>query len=297
MPSGASRGKHEAVELRDGESRYDGQGVRRAIANIEVELTPAILGLDAGEQRGVDATLVSCDGTEQLDRLGGNAVLAVSVANLVATANAERRPLYEFIADDIPRAFRCRWSTCCRGERTQAVSSTSRISSSFPSGPRPLAEAMSGRIVRAQEQLSWQATRVNSASSPTREAGLPPPSNRSALELLDAWNRAVGLALGDGFSIAIDVAATQLFDGRDYRLSTEGRLLERCRLVEELASWKSDFPIVSIEDPLADDDWEGWRLASDRLGDVQLDRGRPLRDQCAPARARHSRRHRERRPC
>lgn len=104
------------------------------------------------------------------------------------------------------------------------------------------------------------------------EGGLafPLPSNRSALELLARGIERAGLALGGECGIAIDVAATQLFDGHDYRLSTEGRLLQGTDLIEELASWKADFPIVSIEDPLADDDWEGWRAASERLGDDQL---------------------------
>ena len=272
VPSGASRGKYEAVELRDGEARYDGLGVRRAISNIEVELTPAILGLDARDQRAVDATLVDCDGTEQLDRLGGNAVLAVSVANLVATANADRRPVYELFAARHPLRLPLPMVNVLSGGAHAGRLVDVQDFLVVPVGAASFAEAIEwASRVRACTAAAASDRGLNAALV-ADEGGLafPLPSNRSALELLERGIERSGLALGDGCSIAIDVAATQLFDGREYRLSTERRVLDAAALVEELASWRSDFPIVSIEDPLADDDWDGWRLASERLGDVQL---------------------------
>ena len=124
----------------------------------------------------------------------------------------------------------------------------------------------------APERLPWREQRGLNSALVADEGGLafPLPSNRSALELLARGIERSGLALGDECSIAIDVAATQLFDGHDYRLSTERRCFNALNSSRSLPSWKSDFPIVSIEDPLADDDWEGWRLASDRLGEIQL---------------------------
>jgi enolase len=272
VPSGASRGNHEAVELRDGEERYGGQGVRRAISHIETELAPAILGLDARDQQVVDAALVSCDGTERLERLGGNAVLAVSIANLIAAADAERLPLYELIADGRdPRLPLPMVNVLSGGAHAGGLVDIQDFLV-IPLGASSFAEAIEwANRVRAGTGAVAKERGMNAALV-ADEGGLafPLPSNRSALELLARGIERAGLALGGECGIAIDVAATQLFDGHDYRLSTEGRRLRGTDLIEELASWKADFPIVSIEDPLADDDWEGWRVASERLGDVQL---------------------------
>lgn len=272
MPSGASRGNHEAVEVRDGEARYGGQGVRRAISHIETELAPAILGLDARDQQVVDTALVSCDGTERLERLGGNAVLAVSIANLIAAADAERLPLYELIADGRdPRLPLPMVNVLSGGAHAGGLVDIQDFLV-IPVGASSFAEAIEwANRVRAGTAAVAKQRGMNAALV-ADEGGLafPLPSNRSALELLTRGIERAGLALGGECGIAIDVAATELFDGHDYRLSTEGRLLHGTDLIEELASWKADFPIVSIEDPLVDDDWEGWRVASERLGDVQL---------------------------
>lgn len=272
MPSGASRGKHEAAELRDGEERYGGQGVRRAISNIEAELAPAILGMDASDQRSVDAALVSCDGTERLERLGSNAVLAVSIANLIATADAERFPLYELLADGrAPRLPLPMVNVLSGGVHAGGLLDIQDFLV-VPIGAPSFAEAIEwANRVRAGTSAVAREQGMNSALV-ADEGGLAfaLPSNRSALEMLSSGIEQSGLTLGDDCSIAIDVAATQLFDGHAYRLAIERRLVGGADLIEELSSWKSDFPIVSIEDPLADDDWDAWRMASERLGDVQL---------------------------
>lgn len=272
MPSGASRGRHEAVELRDGEQRYRGQGVRRAVANVECELAPAVVGLDALDQESVDAALVRCDGTAQLERLGGNAVLAVSIANLVAAARAERLPLYRLRADGSPPRLPLPMVNILSGGAHAGGLVDVQDFLVVPSGASTFAEAIEWASRVRAGTAAVAAERGMNSSLVADEGGLAfsLPSNRSALELLALGIEHAGLAFGEHCSIAIDVAATQLFDGRRYRLSTEGRLLDRTALVEELAAWKSDFPIVSIEDPLADDDWDGWRVATERLGDVQL---------------------------
>ena len=272
VPSGASRGRHEAMELRDGEERYGGQGVRGAISNIERELAPAILGMDALGQQSIDAALVRCDGTAQLERLGGNAVLAVSIANLVAAARAERLPLYSLLTKGrtprLPLPMVNMLSGGAHAGRLVDVQDFLVL----PTGASTFAEAIEwASRVRAGTAAVANERGLNAALV-ADEGGLAfaLPSNRSALELLSLGIERSGLELGEQCGIAIDVAATQLFDGRHYSLSTEGRMLDRTALVDELVSWKSDFPIVSIEDPMADDDWEGWHVVSERLGDVQL---------------------------
>lgn len=272
VPSGASRGRHEAVELRDGQGRYRGQGVRRAIANVERELAPAILGMDALDQASVDAALVRCDGTEQLERLGGNAVLAVSIANLVAASHAERLPLYRLLANESPPRLPLPMVNILSGGAHAGRLVDVQDFLVVPTGASTFAEAIEwASRVRAGTAAVADERGMNSALV-ADEGGLAFSlrSNRSALELLAHGIEHSGLALGEHCCIAVDVAATQLFDGRHYRFSTEGRLLDRIALVEELAAWKSDFPIVSIEDPLADDDWDGWRFATEQLGDVQI---------------------------
>ena len=246
--------------------------MRRAISHIETELAPAILDLDACDQEAVDAALVSRDGTERLERLGGNAILAVSIANLIAAADAERLPLYELISHGrAPRLPLPMVNVLSGGAHAGGLVDIQDFLV-VPVGAASFAEAIeTANRVRAGTAVVAEKQGMNAALV-ADEGGLafPLPSNRSALELLIRGIEWAGLTLGSECGIAIDVAATQLFDGHDYRLSTEGRLLHRRELIEELASWKADFPIVSIEDPLADDDWEGWRVASELLGDVQL---------------------------
>jgi enolase len=272
VPSGASRGNHEAVELRDGGERYGGLGVRSAVSNLERVLAPAVLGLDALDQRSVDAALVGCDDTEQLARVGANAVLAVSIASLIAAADAERLPLHALFAAGRPPRLPLPMVNVLSGGAHAGGLVDVQDFLVVPMGAGTFAEAIEwAHRVRAGTAAVATDERMNAALV-ADEGGLafPLPSNRSALELLARGIERSGLTLGEDCGIAVDVAATQLFDGRAYRLATERRVLRAAELVDELESWRSDFPIVSIEDPLADDDWDGWRLAGERLGDVQL---------------------------
>jgi enolase len=275
VPSGASTGTHEARELRDGGIRYAGQAVTGAVAHAGNELTVAVRGLDAADQIVIDEALRASDGTPSLSRLGANAVLAVSVACMRAAAAASGEPLYRFIA----RA----------GER--------------PLLPVPMVNIISGgahagRAIDVQDflvvplsagsfadaiEVAWRVRAAtaellsaagHSVALVADEGGLGPvlTSNRRALEILAEGIERAGLELGTDAGIAIDIAATQLFDPADgnYDLITEGRRVSAPEWVEEVKSWCENFPIVSIEDVLAEDDWTHWQLAARSLSGIQL---------------------------
>ncbi len=269
VPSGASTGRHEAHELRDGGGRFGGYGVLRAVANVETVLAGAVVGLDATDSAAVDRALIDVDGSANLERTGANAILAVSLAAGEAASAATGVPLYRF------------WSS--GGE---------------PCIPMPMINIFSGGAHAAGgvdiqdvlvipigatsfiEAIEW-ATRVRLTTAALLEAeghtatlvadeggfGAVLSSNRAALELVARAIDAAGLEGGTDVALAVDVAATQLGGTQGYALAREERFLSSSELVEEIASWKASLPLVSVEDPLGEDDWTGWRLATQLLGD------------------------------
>ena len=274
VPSGASTGRHEARELRDGGSRYGGNGVRQAVAHVTGDITDAVRGLDATDQEGLDRTLRELDGSPDLGRLGANAVLAVSIAAAVAGAAARRVPLYAAVADGptaplLPLPMVNIISGGAHSGRSIDVQDFLAV----PLGAGSFAEAVEWTArVRAgtAEELTSRGLPVALVAD---EGGLGPllPTNRSALDVLVAGIERAGLRSGDDVGIAIDVAATQfLRDGGRYVLAAEGRELTSDELVEELADWCAAYPIVSLEDALAEDDWAGWATATRRLAGRQL---------------------------
>lgn len=272
MPSGASTGRHEAKELRDDDERYGGRGVRQAVANVMGPLAAAVTGKDARQQEEIDDALRGADSTPDLSRLGANAVLAVSVASALAVAAAERRPLYQSASlgrPQLPLPMVNVISGGAHAGRSIDVQDFLVV----PVGAGSFAEAMEWAWRVRQATAEVISERGSIADLVADEGGLGPPlpSNRMALELLDEAISRARLLPGDDVGIAIDVAATQLLsDSGRYHLSVEDRNLASEELVAELVSWCADFPIVSIEDPLAEDDWAGWREATTRLGPVQL---------------------------
>jgi enolase len=274
VPSGASTGRHEARELRDGGPRYGGQGVRRAVANVTGEIAGAVRGLDAADQPRLDTALRAVDGTADLGRLGANAVLAVSVAAAIAGARARGLPLHRAVADDgaaplLPLPMVNIISGGAHSGRSIDVQDFLAV----PLGARSFAEAIewASRVrAGAAEELAGRGLPVALVAD---EGGLGPalPTNRAALDVLVAGIERAGLRPGDDVGIAIDVAATQFVraDGR-YVLATEERELSADELVDELAAWCAAYPVVSLEDALAEDDWDGWRTATERLAGRQL---------------------------
>ncbi|MBG0566969.1 phosphopyruvate hydratase [Actinoplanes aureus] len=274
VPSGASTGRHEARELRDGEARYAGNGVRLAVANVTGEIADAVRGCDATDQATLDGLLRDLDGTPDLRRLGANAVLAVSVAAALAGAAARAVPLYRAVADEgaaplLPLPMVNIISGGAHSGRSIDVQDFLAV----PVGARSFAEAIewASRVrAGAAEELTGRGLPVALVAD---EGGLGPllPTNRAALDVLVAGIQRAGLRPGDDVAIAIDVAATQFVraDGR-YVLATENRELTADGLVDELAAWCASYPIVSLEDALAEDDWAGWRIATQRLAGRQL---------------------------
>jgi enolase len=274
VPSGASTGTHEARELRDGGARYGGHGVRTAVGHVVGEIADAVRGLDAADQAALDTTLRTLDGTANLSRLGANAILAVSVAAAVAAAGAQNLPLYAAVADDgaaplLPLPMVNIISGGAHSGRSLDIQDFLAV----PVGARSFAEAIEWAArVRAgtAEELSARGLPVALVAD---EGGLGPllPTNRSALDVLVAGVTRAGLRPGDDVGIAIDVAATQFArPGGGYTLAAENRDLTGEEWVCELAAWCADYPIVSLEDCLAEDDWTGWRTATDRLAGRQL---------------------------
>jgi enolase 1/2/3 len=267
VPSGASTGRHEARELRDGGARYGGRGVLQAVAAVNDVLGPGVAGLDATDGAALDAALVDLDGTPDMARLGANAVLAVSIAAALASADARGLALYETLAAE-PLLPMPMVNVVSGGAHARGAGVDVQDFLVVPVGATTFAEAIEWcwRVRRAAEELAAERGMPATLVADEGGLGLPLPSNRAALDLLAAAIERAGLALGEQAAIAVDVAATQLLERGRYRLASEGRSFDSGGLVDELEGWCSALPVVSLEDPLAEDDWDGWAEATRRLG-------------------------------
>ncbi len=270
VPSGASTGEHEALELRDGDpERYGGRGVRRAVAQVEGEIRDALLGVDARDQVGVDRLLVELDGTPNKGRLGANAILAVSLAACRAAAEAADRPLYRHLRDEgdglLPVPLINILNGGAHADNNVEIQEFMIVPLGLPSFSEALrAGAEVFHALRERLAAEGLSTGVGD------EGGVAPDlaSNERALELALASIESAGYVPGEQVALALDCAASELVDGAgDYRLEGERREpLSAEDLVELYRAWLDRYPIVSIEDGLAEDDWEGWRLLTERLG-------------------------------
>ncbi len=273
VPSGASTGTFEAHELRDGGDRYGGKGCTRAVDNVRSILGPAVIGMDAANQASVDEKLCGADASPQLETIGANAVLAVSIAAAIAAAEAHRVPLYEWCGDGAAPLLPMPMVNVLSGGAHAGGAIDVQDFLVVPVGAESFAEAIEWcwRTRRATAEVASEQGLPVALVADEGGLGLALDSNRGALELLARGMERAGLSIGDQVGIAIDVAATQLRDGAGYRLTAEDRKLDAAELVGELAAWCEAFPILSIEDPVADEDDAGWQLASEVLGKrVQL---------------------------
>ncbi len=271
VPSGASTGRHEARELRDGGERYDGLGVLQAVHHVRRDLAAAVLGRPADDQRSLDEALRRGDGTPSLQRLGANAILAVSLAAAQALAVSRREPLWQLIGPD-PLLPLPMINIVSGGAHAGGVIDVQDLLV-VPVGASTFSEALewAARVRVGTARVAESMGIVTSLVADEGGIAGPLSSNRAALELLARGVEASGLTLGEDVGIAIDVAATQLLtsDGR-YHLRAEDRVLNSEELVDEVKSWCSPFPIVSVEDVLGEDDWDGWQYASEELSGIQL---------------------------
>jgi enolase len=270
VPSGASAGSHEAHELRDGGERYEGRGVLRAVDNVMGPFAEAVIGLDATRQRDVDAALAATDGSPNLSRLGANAALSISLASALAAASAAGVSLARHLAGPgdllLPMPM---FNIISGGAHANQLLDVQDFLA-LPQGARSFAEALEWGVAvreaatrRAQKAGHTFATLVADEGG----LGLPLASNRAALELLTLAIQDAGLRPGADVGIAIDVAASELYRDGQYSLRSEGRVLSSSDLITELIGWVDEFPILSIEDPLDEDDWDGWEQITAALGE------------------------------
>ncbi|GBD12886.1 Enolase [bacterium HR24] len=273
VPSGASTGAHEALELRDGDpARYGGKGVLRAVANVGEVIGPALVGRSPFDQEAIDRLLLELDGTPNKSRLGANAILGVSLAVAHAAAAARHLPLYQYLGGPDAHRLPLPLFNILNGGRHARGGVDFQEFMVAPIGASTFAEALrwGAEVYHALGRLLDERGLATGVGD---EGGFAPAlgRNEDALALvLEAIERA-GRRPGDEVALALDAAASELYrDGR-YHLSREGRVLSSAELVALWQDWCSRYPIVSIEDGLAEDDWEGWRLLTERLGqDVQL---------------------------
>jgi enolase len=273
VPSGASTGSHEAVELRDGGERYGGKGVLAACATVMGELAETVRGLDARDQRAVDLALRACDGSPDLARLGANAVLAVSVAVACAAAAAEGVPLYTRLGGGEAPLLPMPMVNVLSGGAHAAGAVDLQDFLVIPVGATSFGQAIewAARVRRATEAEATRRELPGAALAADEGGlGLALGGNEAALELLLAGIERAGLEPGAEAAIAIDLAASRLLEEGRYRLAADGRTLHAEELTSLLAHWCKRYPIVSLEDALAEDDWDGWRAATETLGAIQL---------------------------
>ncbi|MEK6720115.1 MAG: phosphopyruvate hydratase [Chloroflexota bacterium] len=281
VPSGASTGAHEAVELRDGDAaRYGGKGVRVAVANVVDVIGPEIVGLEASDQAGLDAVLIDLDGTPNKGRLGANALLGVSLACAHAAAAAADLPLYRYLGGAGARTLPVPMFNILNGGRHAHDSTDFQEFMVMPVGADSFSEGL-----RAGAEI-FAALRTilhddGHATGQGDEGGFAPslPSNQAAVEVILRAIERAGYRPGEDVAIALDPATTELVESGTgteatptrYVLAREGRTLDSGELIDLWADWCSRYPIVSIEDGLAEDDWTGWTALMERLGDrVQL---------------------------
>jgi enolase len=276
VPSGASTGAHEAVELRDGDrSRYGGKGVLTAVANVTDRIGPELLGLDASDQAGIDALLIDLDGTADKGELGANAILGVSLACAHAAAAAYDQPLYRYLGGVGARTLPVPMFNILNGGKHAQDSTDFQEFMVMPVGVATFSDA-----VRAGSEIFASLRSIlhdeGHATGQGDEGGFAPslPSNEAAVEVILRAIEAAGYRPGEDVAIALDPATTELVEagsGEDgaptrYVLAREGRVLESGELIDLWADWAARYPIVSIEDGLAEDDWLGWGQLTERLG-------------------------------
>jgi enolase len=273
VPSGASTGAHEAVELRDGDSkRYGGKGVLKAVANVDGEIADAILGLDVLDQAGLDRTLVELDGTPNKSRLGANAILGVSLAAAHAAAGTGEQPLYRYLGGVQAWLLPLPMANILNGGVHADNNVDLQEFMVCPVGADTFAEGLRA-VVEVYQALHKVLKQRSLSTGVGDEGGFAPAlgSNEEALQLVVAGIEQAGYRPGDDVALALDVAASELYQEGSYRLEGEGRTLSGAELVQLYKDWIRRYPIVSIEDGMAEDDWEGWTLLTTSLGgDVQL---------------------------
>ena len=273
VPSGASTGVHEAVELRDGDkSRWGGKGVTKAVQAVNGEIANAVCGREAEDQAGLDQAMIALDGTENKGRLGANAILGVSLANAKAAARAAGMQLYRYVGGAEANLLPVPMMNILNGGAHADNGIDFQEFMVMPVGAPSFAEALrcGAEIFHA---LKSALNAAGMSTSVGDEGGFAPAiqNAREALDFIEKAVSAAGYQLGGDVLLALDCAASEYFKDGFYRMIGEGRTLSSAENAEFLAELATDYPIASIEDGMAEDDWQGWKLLTDKLGgQVQL---------------------------
>jgi enolase len=266
-PSGASTGIHEAVELRDGGSRFGGKGVLQAVANVNGEIGDALEGFDALDQRGVDYTLIDLDGTPDKGRLGANALLAVSLGSAKAVADELGLPLFRSIGGTNAHALPVPMLNVLNGGAHARNSIDFQEFMLMPVGAASFSEALRWGA-ETYHALRDVLSARDLATAVGDEGGFAPdlPTNEDAVKLLVEAIELAGRVPGEEIALAMDPATSELWDDGSYVLAGEGRTLSSAELVDYWVDLVDRFPIISIEDGMAEEDWEGWAAMTKALG-------------------------------
>jgi enolase len=268
VPSGASTGEFEAVELRDRGDAWAGKGVTQAVANANGEIAEAVKGLDAGDQPGLDRAMIELDGTPNKSRLGANAILGVSLAAAKAMAAEDGVPLWRYLGGEAAGVLPVPMMNVLNG----GAHADNRVDFQefmvMPVGAPTFSEALRWGTEVFHSLKKWLHDN-GLGTAVGDEGGFAPDldSNEGALEALMAGIQAAGYTPGEQVAIALDPATSELYKGDRYELEQEGRSLSSAELADYWASAAERYPIVSIEDGMDEEDWEGWKLLTERLGD------------------------------
>ena len=272
VPSGASTGAGEAIELRDGGVRYGGKGVRRAVERVDRVIGPTIVGRDALDQRGLDQALRDLDGTHDKSKLGANALLGVSLAAAHAAARELDVPLYRYLGGPDAHVLPVPLLNVLNGGAHADNSVDFQEFMLVPLGAATFAEALEWGA-NTYRSLKQKIADRNLSTGVGDEGGFAPDlaANSEAIELLLDAIEGAGYTPGRDIALALDPATSELKDGDDYVIASEDRRLSSEELADFWADWCNRYPIVSIEDGMSEDDWKGWRALTERIGDqVQL---------------------------
>ena len=273
VPSGASTGSREAIELRDGDKgRYGGKGVLRAVEHINTEISESVLGLDASEQAFLDKTLVDLDGTENKSRLGANATLAVSMAVARAAAEESGLPLYRYFGGMGRMQLPVPMMNVINGGAHANNTLDLQEFMIIPVGAPSFREAVryGAEVFHALKKIIHDKGMSTAVGD---EGGFAPsvPSHEAAIQMILQAIDQAGYTAGEQVAIGLDCAASEFYRDGKYHLAGEGLALSSAEWTDILAAWADKYPIVSIEDGMAEADWDGWKILADRLGkQVQL---------------------------
>jgi len=273
VPSGASTGKYEALELRDGDSsRFNGRGVLKAVANVNKDIAAAIIGMSAEDQAAIDHKLIELDGTADKSRLGANAILGASLAVVHAAANYLRVPLYHYLGGVTTYTLPVPMLNILNGGKHAANSTDFQEFMVVPAGATSFKHALqiATEVYHSLKQLLKEKGLDTNVGD---EGGFAPslPSNKPAIEAVLAAIEKAGYKPGKDCFIALDPAASEFYKDGQYVLAREGTSLSTKEMVDYYVNWVSTYPIITIEDGMDEDDWEGWQLLMGKLGSkVQL---------------------------